>query len=205
MLAADQLGDGVDLIGRERDDGGAARLARDLAVAGKFQLRQPGTRDHGHAGQQALDDRTHGGSAQEQRLVAAAAVEDAIGEDVAAFEIARDLHLVDGEEGEVEVARHRLDRRDPIARIPRLDFLLTGDERDRLAADPCGDLVVDLAREQAQRQADHARGMREHPLDGEMGLAGVGRSEHRGDASAGHAIGRCALGSKGGGGKRHSG
>ena len=45
MLAADQLGDGVDLIGREGDDRGAARLARDLAVAGEFELRQARPRD----------------------------------------------------------------------------------------------------------------------------------------------------------------
>ena len=37
-LAADQLGDGVDLLGREGDDGGAARQARDLLLAGEGQL-----------------------------------------------------------------------------------------------------------------------------------------------------------------------
>ena len=41
MLAADQFGDRVDLVGRERDDRGAPRLPRDLAVAGEFELRQP--------------------------------------------------------------------------------------------------------------------------------------------------------------------
>ena len=40
MLSSDQFGDGVDFIGRERDDRGAPRLARDLAVAGEFELRQ---------------------------------------------------------------------------------------------------------------------------------------------------------------------
>ena len=40
-LAADQLGDRIDLVGRERDDGGAARLPRDLLLAGECQLRQP--------------------------------------------------------------------------------------------------------------------------------------------------------------------
>ena len=42
--------------------------------------------------------------------------------------------------------------------------------------------LIDLAREQAQRQADHPGGMGEHPLDGEMGLAGIGRAEHGRDA-----------------------
>src|SRR5262249_58182881 len=64
----------------------------------------------------------------------------------------------------------------------RLDLLLAGDERDRIGTDPLGHLVVDLAREQPQRQPDDAGRMRGHALDGEMGLAGVGRTEHGGDA-----------------------
>ena len=40
-LAPDQLGDGVDLLGREGDDGGAARQARDLLLAREGQLREP--------------------------------------------------------------------------------------------------------------------------------------------------------------------
>ena len=51
-------------------------------------------------------------------------------------------------------------------------------------ADAGDDLVVDLARKQPQRQADDADIMREHALDGEMGLAGIGRAEHGGDAAA---------------------
>ena len=130
MLAADQFGDGVDLIGRERDDRGASRLARDLAVAGEFELRQPRPRDDGGARQQPLDDRAHGRSAQQQRLVAAAAMQDAVGEDMPAFEIGRDLDFIDGEERHVEIARHRLDGGDPEARVLRLDLLLAGDQRD---------------------------------------------------------------------------
>ena len=42
------------------------------------------------------------------------------------------------------------------------------------APDLVGHLVVDLARQEPQRQPDHPRGMREHPLDREMGLAGIG-------------------------------
>ena len=50
-------------------------------------------------------------------------------------------------------------------------------------ADAGDDLVVDLAREQPERQPDNADVMREHALDGEMGLAGIGRPEHGGDAA----------------------
>ncbi len=41
MLAFYQLGDGINFIGRERHDRGAARLPGDLAVAGELELRQP--------------------------------------------------------------------------------------------------------------------------------------------------------------------
>ena len=64
MLAADQFGDRVDLVGRERDDRGAPRLPGDLAVAGEFKLRQPRPRDDAGARQQPLDDRAHGGGAR---------------------------------------------------------------------------------------------------------------------------------------------
>ena len=103
---------------------------------------------------------------------------------MAALEIGAELDLVDREEGDVEIARHRLDGGDPKARIRRLDLLLAGDQRDRVLADAVGNLVVDLARQQPQRQADHAAGMRQHALDGEMGLAGIGGTEHGGDPGA---------------------
>ena len=45
------------------------------------------------------------------------------------------------------------------------------------------DLVVDLARQEPERQPDDADIVGEHALDGEMGLAGIGRAEHGGDAA----------------------
>jgi hypothetical protein len=102
----------------------------------------------------------------------------------AALEIGAELRFVDGDEGDVDVARHRLDGRHPEARVRRLDLLFAGDERDVLGPDAVDALVVDLARQEPQRQPDHAGRMREHPLDREMGLAGVGRAKHRGDACA---------------------
>ena len=185
MLAADQFGDRVDFIGGERDDRGASRLARDLAVAGEFELRQSGPRHDRRARQQPLDDGAHRRSPQQQRLVAAAAVQDAIGEDMPAFEIGRDLDFIDREERDVDIARHRLDGGHPVARVLRLDLLLAGDQRDALGAGAIGDLVVDLARQQPQRQADDPGRMPQHPLDRQMGLAGVGRPQHRGNAGAG--------------------
>src|SRR5262249_52768887 len=45
-LASNKLSDGVDLVGGERDDGGATRLARDLLLTGKHQLGQPWPAQH---------------------------------------------------------------------------------------------------------------------------------------------------------------
>ena len=111
-------------------------------------------------------------------------MQHAIGEDMAALEIGGELDFVDGEEGDVELARHRLDGRDPEARICRLDLFFAGDQRHRVGADTLDAAVIDLARQQPQRQTDDARRMRKHPLDGEMGLAGIGRTKHGGDAGA---------------------
>ena len=54
--------------------------------------------------------------AEQQRLGAAARVQQAIGEDVAALGIGGELDFVDREEVDVDVARHRLDGGHPIAR-----------------------------------------------------------------------------------------
>ena len=62
-------------------------------------------------------------------------------------------------------------------RIGRDDLLLAGDQRRLPLALEAHDLVIDLARQKAQRQPDHAGFVRQHPLDGEMGLAGVGGAE----------------------------
>ena len=117
--------------------------------------------------------------------IAAAPIENAIGKDVAAFEVGRDLDLVDGEKRHVEIARHRFHRGDPEARPWRLDLFFPGDERDRIRTGAIGYLVVDLARKQPQRQADHSGGMRQHPLNRQMRLAGVGRPEHGRDPRTG--------------------
>src|SRR6266516_4517307 len=114
------------------------------------------------AGQEPFDHRPHGLRAEYQRLLASSAVEHAIGEDVTALEIGAELHLVNGQEGNVEVARHGLDGGDPIARARWLDLLLAGDEGDRIRAPTRLDLVVDLARQQSPRPPDDAGRMRAH-------------------------------------------
>ena len=183
-LAAHELGDGVDLVGREGDDRRAAGQARELLLAGIGEVGEARPRHHRNALQQPLQNAAHGGGAKQQRLLPSAQMQQAIGEDVAALEIAGELHLVDGDEGGVGLARHRLHGADRIARARRNDLLLAGDQRDLVGADLLADAAVDLAREQPERQADQAALMRHHALDGEMRLAGVGRPEHGGHVAA---------------------
>ncbi len=182
-LAADELGDGIDLVGREGDDGRAPRQAGDLLFAGEQEVGEARAGDDVGARNELLDEAAHGARAEQHGLVAAPAVEDAIGEDVTALEIGGDLDLVDGEEGDVDVEWHGLDGRHPVARARRLDLLLAGDQGYRPHAGAGDELAIDLAGEEPQRQADQAGGMGQHPLDGERRLARVGGPEDCGDPS----------------------
>ena len=184
-LAADQLGDPVNLISRECDDGRAVRQAGELLRAGIGEMREPWPGHDGNAAQKFLEDAAHGRRAEQQRFLPAAQMEDAVGEDVAALEVAGELYLVNGDERRVGLARHRLDGADRIFCADRRDLLLAGDERDLRHSDLLADPGIDLARQQPERQADDAAFMRDHAFDGEMGLAGVGRAQDCGDVATG--------------------
>ncbi len=155
-LATNELGDRVNFIGREGDDSRAARQSRQLLLAGKAELREPRAAHDAGAGKEPLHDRPHRSGAEHQGFLAPAPVQHAVGEDVSALEIGSELDFVDGEERNVEVARHGLDGGDPEARVRRLDLLLAGDERHRVGADPLDRAVVNFACQEPQWQADHA-------------------------------------------------
>jgi hypothetical protein len=104
-----------------------------------------------------------------------------VGKDVAALGIGAQLDLVDREEAHLQVGRHGLHGGYEITRGRRLDALLAGDQGGQGGALLQDDPVVDLARQQAQGEADEAAAVGQHPLDREMGLAGIGRPEHRED------------------------
>ena len=184
-LAADQLGEFVDLVGREADHGGPSWQARRLLGADIGELGEARSRHDIDVGQQAVEHRPDGVGAQQHGFMRAACVQDAIGEEVATLGIGRHLHFVDGEERHRAVERHRFDGADEIARSRRGDLLLTGDQRDLRGALDLDQAIVVLTRQQAQREADHARLVAEHPFDGEIGLAGIGRPEHGGQAAGG--------------------
>ena len=181
LLPADQLGDGIDTVDREGDDGRAGRHPADLAAAGIGELGEPLARRKARLRHQAGDARLHGGGAQEQRLGEPARVQQPVGENIAPVGIGAELDLVDGQKLGAQAQRHRLHRADPVGGARRHDALLAGDQRHDGGTAQGDDLVIDLARQKAQRQADDAGAVAQHPLDGVMGLAGIGRPKDRGD------------------------
>ena len=107
-----------------------------------------------------------------------------VGEDVAPLPVGAELDLVDRQERHRPVERHRLDGADEIPRALGDDLLFAGDEGDGVPALHPNHAFVVLARQQAERKADHAAHMTRHPLDREMGLARVGGPEDGGDTPA---------------------
>ena len=98
------------------------------------------------------------------------------------FRIGAELNFVDGQKIDAHPFGHRLDGADPILGARRHDSLFAGDQRHNRRAPLGHDAVIDLARQQAQRQTDHAGAIAQHPLDGVMGLARIGRAENRHNA-----------------------
>ncbi len=196
LLASQKLGDRVDVIDRETDDGAARWHAADLARAGPGQLREALTALEAHTGDQMGDRLADGVRAEKQCLGETAGVEQPVGEDMPAIRIAAELDLVDREKLGADIDRHRLDGADPVGGARRHDPLLAGDQRDHRGAAQRHDAVVDLAGQEPQGQADHAGPMPEHALDGVMGLAGIGGAQHRNHAAV---AGRCHHGLRGSG------
>ena len=186
-LAADQLGDGVDILGAERHHGGAAGQAGQLLGAGVGQLGKTLPRDEAGVGQKAPDERGDGQGAQEQGLVFPPGVKQAVGEDMPPLPVGAELDLVHRQELHLPAQRHGLHRADKIGGPRRDDLLLAGDQGHGPGAALPDDAVIDLPRQQTQRQSDHAGRVAQHPLDRIVGLAGVGRSQHRDHAGRGKA------------------
>ena len=105
-------------------------------------------------------------------------MQEPVGEEVAAFRIGAKLDLIDGEKFDLAVERHRLDRADEVARPGGNDLFFAGDQRDLSRAPRLDHPIVNFARQQPQRQADHAGGMSQHPLHRQMRLARVRRAKN---------------------------
>ena len=175
---AQHLGDRVNLLGGEGDDRRARRQAGELRGTDIGKGRE--TRAGGDLGvrQKRSDHGFERLGAEDHRLLPAARMQHPVGEDVATLGIRAELRLVQSDEGEVLFHRHGFRRAEEPARVLRYDLLLAGDQRHLIGALQLHDPVVNLARQQAQREADHAGRMSAHPLDRQIGLPGIGRAEN---------------------------
>jgi hypothetical protein len=177
---AQHLGDRIDLLGAEGDDGAARRQARQLARADVLERGKARPGDDFGTGCQRLHQGLERGRAKQHGLFAPAQVEQAVGENVPALAVGSELRFVERDERAIPAAlRHGLHGAAQVARARRLDPLLPGHERNRLVALYRADPVIDLARKKSQRKAHGAARMRDHALDREMRLAGIGGSEDR--------------------------
>ena len=180
-LAAHQLGDGVDRLGGEGDDGAAAGQAGQFLRSGIAQGRQPLAENDLGLRQQAAHQGRHGPRPQQHGLGLAAGVQQPLGEDVAALWVGAELDLVHRQEGDVAAQRHGLDGADEIDGVGRDDLFLASDQGDPRLAPDLDHAVVDFPRQQPQRQADHAALVRQHAFHGKVRLAGIGRPQDRHD------------------------
>lgn len=138
---------------------------------------------HGGHRDELLDDGAQRIRAEKPGLRLAARMQQTIGENMPTLRMRSELDLIDSEEIDRPVERHRLDRANPKTR-PRWNALfLPGHEGDVELPDARRDPIVDFTREQAQGQTDHSGAVLEHALHGTMGLAGVGRAEQSHDLS----------------------
>ncbi len=183
--APQRLGHRIDFLGREGDDRRAARQPGKLLGAGIAERREARAADNLRLGHQCLEHRPQAVRSQDHRLLAAACAQQPIGEDMATLRIGAQLRLVQRHERRLALQRHAFGRAAEPACLGRQDLLLTGDQRDFGRAFHGHHAVIHLAREQPQREADHAAGMAAHPLDGEVGLAGVGGPQHCRDGRTG--------------------
>ncbi len=78
-------------------------------------------------------------------------MQQTVGEHVSALTVGCELNFVHRKKFGRNVERHGLDCRDPMRRRFGNDLLFAGDERDGMRAFDGSDLIVHLARKQAQR------------------------------------------------------
>ena len=130
---------------------------------------------------QLADQRANGIGAEEHGFLTAARMQQPVGKDMAALPVAAELDLVDSQKIHHPVDRHGFHRADEITGVWWKYLFLAGDQRNGILPLQGNDALIVLPGQQTQRKADHAGGMRQHPLDGEIGLAGIGRSQHCGD------------------------
>ena len=178
-LAPDELGNGVDAVGREGDHGRARPETRDAARPGIGQRGEALAALETDLRQEAGDAGADVVGAEKESLMTASGMEQPVGEDMPPLGVGAELDLVHGHEIDLARERHRLGGADEVSGPSGLNLFFARDQRDLVGAPQTADAVVDFAGEKAERQPDDPRGIGEHPLHRIMGLAGVGRPQYR--------------------------
>ena len=114
-------------------------------------------------------------------------MQHALCKNMAALKISAKLHFIKGEERYFNIWWHRLHGADPKAGSGRHDFFLAGDQGHLLIPGAQAHPVINFARQQPQRQADHAFAMSQHTLNSVVGFTSIGGAQNGSDgAKAGH-------------------
>ena len=113
---------------------------------------------------------------EQHGLLRAARVQDTVGKDMPPLGITTKLDFIDRDQISAHAFGHRLDRADPVLGARRHDPFFACDQCHDGRTTQGNDAVIDLAREQTQRQPDHPRAMRQHPFDCIGRLACIGRA-----------------------------
>ena len=142
-------------------------------------MAHPFTADEFNAGYQGRDGAAHGVGPHEQRFMQPARAQQPVGKHMTAFRISTKLNFVNRQEITAHRLWHRFDGANPISRAWGDDAFLPRYQGHNTGAAQGNDFVINLARKQAQRQADNAGAVAQHPFDGVMRLAGVGRPKDR--------------------------
>ena len=192
-LAADQFGDAVNILGGKSHHRRTAGQAGELFRAGIGKVRKARAGDEPGLGNETLNGAAHGVAAEQHGFFQPAGMQQPVGEDMAALGVGTKLDFVDHQAGHRNVQRHRFHGADIETRIFGDDLFLARDQRDFLGAAQLDDAVKDFAGQKAQRQSDHAGFVRQHALDGEEGLAGIGGSQDRRHLGSGKGASACGV------------
>ena len=178
-LAAQEFREFVDIRDGEGDDSAARWQACQFAESRVGEIGEPGPDDKTRIREKCLDGRTHGGGSHQDGFLGPPCPQEAVREHMAALRIGAQLDLIDGEELDRHVERHRFRGAHEVAGPFGNDPFLARDQR-RVPRALLGDhAVVDFPCEKPQRQAYHAAPVGEHPFDGEMRLARVWSDQER--------------------------
>ena len=108
-----------------------------------------------------------------------------VGEDMATVGVGAKLDLIHRDEIGANVQGHGFNRADPILAAVGHDSLFASHQPHHRGPSLGDDPVINLARQQSQRQADNAGTMGQHAFNRVMSFAGVGRPKDRRDPGAG--------------------